>query len=573
MSIFQTTYFGPAWRVHTFMTLAILSMSAWATDVRVNDRLGRDGTQIQPTCCGVDPDTCSAQELLSCCYQRESKCVGGGNHGDGCTSDGECANGFCTGRLCADDGEPCLIDADCATGLCLDCDDDPLRQNEPAIAVAPWDSDLLVAAYNDWSTNYEGVGSRSIGFAFSDDGGLNWYRFDPNQDDCDLDCDPEVDCFASGSSLTRADIPCSGFAWLPTVGDPAVAFGGATERYVYLTGVNQSSTTTESFFARLKWPQPGALFDSGWEIATVPPGGGDKTYMNAGPLSDDVYVYWGPTRINLSASRSAGDDFLIPPPQGDPMHGLQISFGPGSSGNIGSIGAVDNSGRFHIAWLQVGGGNPGQIRYRRGEWNETTGILDFTPDLPEVTTCVEDETCALPLVEGGFIGLAGIFTFSSSLVQLSLNLNTMTSFPGLAIDRNDPVDFCTREGTVYATYTAEEPVGAGQSQNPGVCDTDRTVDSNVYVVRSFDGGDTWQPPVNVMENVADPVSVLCDLNTPNLGVPCGNHVPLQFLSWIATDDDGRVAVVYYDTTIDSNRCDANTIYEAKVMYSLDGGAT
>ena len=54
-----------------------------------------------------------------------------------------------------------------------DCDDDPKSQNETAITVAPWDSTLLIAAWNDFSRRYlnqEGnqAGLHGIGFAISE---------------------------------------------------------------------------------------------------------------------------------------------------------------------------------------------------------------------------------------------------------------------------------------------------------------------------------------------------------------------------------------------------------------------
>ncbi len=146
------------------------------------------------------------------------------------------------------------------------CDDDPKAQHEPAISIAPWDPDILVAAFNDHSKKYLGpppsqdlLGDRVIGFAISDDGGNNWKRFDHTLNPCNMSCDPDVDCFVTGSSLVVDDIgidlsnpanPC--FQWDGGQSDPATAAGGTPlgDKYLYIAGIDGSPST--EFFARLR---------------------------------------------------------------------------------------------------------------------------------------------------------------------------------------------------------------------------------------------------------------------------------------------------------------------------------
>ncbi|MEE9293878.1 MAG: hypothetical protein V3W34_02790, partial [Phycisphaerae bacterium] len=82
------------------------------------------------------------------------------------------------------------------------CDDDPKMHNETSITVAPWDPNLLLAAWNDGSKlSLDPAGElRGTGFAISDDGGGTWLRFDRdvNPDPCDLSCDPGFDCLVRG---------------------------------------------------------------------------------------------------------------------------------------------------------------------------------------------------------------------------------------------------------------------------------------------------------------------------------------------------------------------------------------
>ncbi|MEE9294427.1 MAG: hypothetical protein V3W34_05610, partial [Phycisphaerae bacterium] len=427
---------------------------------------------------------------------------------------------------------------------------------------------------------------------------------------CDLSCDPGFDCLVQGHSFNRDDLtfnpvdpanPC--FTFLGTLqADPATAAGGSAGggKYLYLAAFDVGRG---NFFARLRWGDP----VTGWEVAYLPGAVlADLAKMAASSFTEDVYLVNAGAR--LWASRCAGCDFinpaLSPCAQGLPcVVAQELAFVPSGAPESFEEGitafdtgiAVGREGEINVAWTQPRGARDAsgavlgdQIRYRRGEWNDNTpgDLLDFKPPLPTAgsSTCDEGDTCATPIVEGGYRGLSKSAFLGSTLVPFALNF-TMTPFASIAVDRNDPTDLCGRGGTIYVAYPAEEPPG-GVSESPFDCDTTRTVDSNIYVVRgrvSTLPGETitWSTPVNVDLGNDFPTPVTCIDPEPDAPVPCGRHFPLQFFPWIAVDEEGRVGVMFFDTTIDNatdlpgvgNPCDANVIYQIKFAYSLDGGVT
>ena len=78
----------------------------------------------------------------------------------------------------------------------------------------------------------------------------------------------------------------------------------------------------------------------------------------------------------------------------------------------------------------------------------------------------------------------------------------------------------------------------------------RNGDYDVFLTSSFDKGDTWTPAVRVNDD------------------PIGNG-KLQYWPWISVNDEGKIAIVYYDTRNTPN----NTIIEAYLATSTDQGFT
>lgn len=104
-----------------------------------------------------------------------------------------------------------------------------------------------------------------------------------------------------------------------------------------------------------------------------------------------------------------------------------------------------------------------------------------------------------------------------------------TTFPSIACD----VSGGPRNGYVYITW----------------CDG-RNGDADVFLARSTDNGTTWSAPIRVNN---DPMS----------------NGKCQAWPWIAVNNQGLIAVLFYDTRNTPN----NTIIEAWLARSSDGGAT
>lgn len=110
--------------------------------------------------------------------------------------------------------------------------------------------------------------------------------------------------------------------------------------------------------------------------------------------------------------------------------------------------------------------------------------------------------------------------------------------PGIQRCNGLPITCCDLSysqyrGTIYVNWT---------DQRNGVNDTD------VWIAKSTDGGDTWSEPVRVNDD------------------PPGKH---QFFSWMTIDGaNGNIYIVFYDRR---NYDDRNT--DVYIAYSTDGGET
>jgi hypothetical protein len=103
------------------------------------------------------------------------------------------------------------------------------------------------------------------------------------------------------------------------------------------------------------------------------------------------------------------------------------------------------------------------------------------------------------------------------------------TFPSIAVDNSGG----PRNGYIYVTW----------------CDA-RNGDADVFLSRSTNGGDNWSSPVRI--------------NNDSIG-----NGKLQCWPWIAVNDSGYIAVLFYD----SRNTPANDVIEAYLAVSRDGGLT
>jgi hypothetical protein len=107
--------------------------------------------------------------------------------------------------------------------------------------------------------------------------------------------------------------------------------------------------------------------------------------------------------------------------------------------------------------------------------------------------------------------------------------NNVGTFPSIACDLSSS----PRHGYLYCVF----------------CDS-RSGDPDVFLIRSANNGQSWSPTVRV--------------NNDSLG-----NGKIQYWPWVAVSDSGNVAVLF----MDSRNTASNTIIEAYIARSTDGGVT
>lgn len=135
---------------------------------------------------------------------------------------------------------------------------------------------------------------------------------------------------------------------------------------------------------------------------------------------------------------------------------------------------------------------------------------------------------------------------------------TVVDRPSVVVDHT-----CRRAGSVYVCYASTEP-----AVDPNGFPYDNP---DIFVVRSGDGGVTWDDAVRVNN---DPLTY---------APPYGHPIPtIQFMPWITMDDFGRIGVGFYDRRDDyppsaEAGCEPLLRYNQRHRYyfahSIDGGAS
>jgi len=186
----------------------------------------------------------------------------------------------------------------------------------------------------------------------------------------------------------------------------------------------------------------------------------------------------------------------------------------------GAMPVVGPEGELYVAWEDRTGATRGFIRFRRSDdggesWGPETTAATFTRIQDPGATAA----CFRPALNGDI---------------------RVGEFPSMDVDRSDG----EQEGHIYIAFAADPGRQA------------RGDHSDVFVVRSTDGGRSWSEPVNVVKGRS--VTEYGDETTNDNFMPVLNVGP-----------DGTVSVFFYDRRNDR----ANRRIDVYRAVSTDGGAT
>ncbi len=230
--------------------------------------------------------------------------------------------------------------------------------------------------------------------------------------------------------------------------------------------------------------------------------------VSEGRHDGNVYLVWtefplrGPSRILFSRSTDGGRTY---------SKAEQLSSGREVQG---AMPAVGGRGELYVAWEDRSGMTGGRIRVRRSTDGGRTWGTEYTAaTFTRITDRSATSACYRPALNG-FI--------------------RVNEFPSMDVDRNS--------GDVYIAFAAD----------PGR--QNRGDNSDVFVVRSTDGGASWSEPVNVVKGRA----------VKQNGDETRND---NFMPVLNVALDGQVSVFFYDRRNDSRNLKID-VYRA---VSTDGG--
>jgi hypothetical protein len=231
--------------------------------------------------------------------------------------------------------------------------------------------------------------------------------------------------------------------------------------------------------------------------------------VSGGRYDGNVYVVWtefpprGASRILFSRSTDGGRTYSSP----------QKLSGSGTAVQ-GAMPVVGKRGELYVAWEDRSGAVGGVIRLRRSnDGGETWGTEYTAARFTRIADVSATSSCFRPALNG----------------YIRVN-----EFPSIDIDRES--------GDLYIAFAADPGRQA------------RGDASDVFVVRSSDGGAGWSDPVNVVKGravTADADETRNDNFMPVLGVA----------------PSGQVSVFFYDRRNDS----ANRKMDVYRALSTDGG--
>ena len=240
------------------------------------------------------------------------------------------------------------------------------------------------------------------------------------------------------------------------------------------------------------------------------------TVDNSGGRRDgSVYLVWtefpplGPSRILFSRSTDGGKTYSKATRLSTTGTGVQAA-----------MPVVGKRGEIYVAWEDRSGASTGYIRLRRSD----DGGASWGPEITAATFARMSDAKA-----------------TSACGRPALNGYIRASeFPSLDVDRSDGPG----AGDLYIGFSAD-PGRQGRGDN-----------SDVFVIRSADGGRNWSDPVNVVKGRA--VKVNADETTND-----------NFMPVLTVGPEGQINVFFYDRRHD----EGNRKLDVYRALSTDQGRT
>ncbi|MFN0196126.1 MAG: pre-peptidase C-terminal domain-containing protein [Planctomycetaceae bacterium] len=294
--------------------------------------------------------------------------------------------------------------------------------------------------------------------------------------------------------------------------------------------------TGTAYYAHLKFENSGTLISVArstnggqtWTAVDVPTpaGNADKDFFGIGPdvnnLSQDrLYLAYHVGAIQYINSSTDGVNWSAP---------TQVSDGSASGYN--SQVAVDAAGKVYMAWQEINDATPGVSRVRVDVSTDggTTWGIDTTAYTSNVPVLVGPQRYNVPAAPDYGIG----------------------AFLSMDVDNSGGPN----DGNVYIALVDQGDLDG----NPDVGNAADHDDTDVFLIRSTNGGQSWSGPVRVNDD---------------------STINSQFLPWMDIDQTtGNIAVGWYDARNDDGLGGpgdtdalANTDVQYFVTASLDGGLT
>lgn len=384
---------------------------------------------------------------------------------------------------------------------------DPAPQLETCIAVDHNRPLSVVAAFRDLGVVSPTSTYGGLGVAYSNDG---------------------------GDTFTHLGGIGGGIPLLPgfdeSGGDPGVGFD--TEHRVFYTFLGMSagtsfSTRSNGLFCATS-TAGGAAWNAAVPVATNSYNGVDEVPFEDKPLIavDDWAA--SPFRDNAYVSWVRDYPAAVPHPSGTGTGGGDIMFAR----------SVDHG----QSWTVVGSITTPALE----PLNTGTNSFGTRVSLPEPEVAPNGDVFVLYWVRGRLNcsrSTDGGLSFASPTYPFGPVLTTTVSIPSPLPNEVFRVNSCpnietdpTRPGSVYV-------VAGDDDDTPNSSDA-----ANVFFARSVDGGATWEPRVKLNDD----------------GI-----VAHQFHPWMAVDNFGEIAVIWYDTRNDP----LNHQLDVYGTLSLDGGVT